>query len=71
LPHILAYGDAALHAVATKVPPPTRDLWLLFHRDIGRSPRVRAVIDHVVAITNEARSAFSGEDSKNGAPPEP
>ena len=71
LPHILAYGDAALHAVATKVPPPTRDLWLLFHRDIGRSPRVRAVIDHIVAITSEARSAFSGEDSKNGAPPEP
>jgi len=61
LPHILAHGDAALKTVTTEVPPPTRDLWLLFHRDLGRSPRIRAVIDHIVAITSEARAAFRGE----------
>jgi DNA-binding transcriptional LysR family regulator len=61
LPHILAYEDASLQAVATDAPPPARSLWLLFHRDLGRSPRVRAVIDHLVAITAEARAAFGGE----------
>lgn len=60
LPHILAHDDQSLKLVATEIPPPTRDLWLLFHRDLGRSPRVRAVIDHIVEVTEAARVAFRG-----------
>jgi DNA-binding transcriptional LysR family regulator len=59
LPHFLVQGDPNLKAVATTAPP-TRELWLLFHRDIGRSPRVRAVIDHVAAVFAEARTIFEG-----------
>ena len=59
LPHFLVQGDPTLKAVATTAPP-TRELWLLFHRDIGRSPRVRAVIDHVAAVFAEARTIFEG-----------
>jgi hypothetical protein len=41
----------------------TRELWLLFHRDIGRSPTVRAVIDRITAITAAARGAFLGQQA--------
>jgi len=33
------------------------------HRDIGRSPAVRAVIDRITAITTAARGAFLGEQA--------
>jgi len=44
-------GESDLVSVPTRLPPLTRELWLVFHRDIGRSPAVRAVIDHIAAIT--------------------
>jgi DNA-binding transcriptional LysR family regulator len=52
--------------VPTKLPPLTRELWLLFHRDVGRTPAVRAVIDHIIEIMTQARAAFR-EDSPPGA----
>ena len=61
LPCIMARGAPELVNVPTQLPPLTRELWLLFHRDVGRTPAVRAVIDHITAITKHARAAFLGE----------
>jgi DNA-binding transcriptional LysR family regulator len=58
LPCIMARGEPDLVSVPTRLPPLTRELWLVFHRDIGRAPAVRAVIDRITAITTGARSAF-------------
>ena len=64
LPCIMARGDADLVSVPTRLPPLHRELWLAFHRDIGRSPAVRAVIDRITAIMSQARGAFLGEHAK-------
>jgi hypothetical protein len=42
----------------TQLLPQSRELWLLFHRDIGRSPTVRAVIDRITTIAADAKSEF-------------
>jgi DNA-binding transcriptional LysR family regulator len=60
---MMARGVPDLVSVPTRLPPLTRELWLLFHRDIGRSPAVRAVIDLITAITTAARGAFLGEQA--------
>jgi DNA-binding transcriptional LysR family regulator len=35
--------------VALPSPPPGRDTWLGYHRDMRRLPRLRALIDHLIA----------------------
>ena len=67
LPCIMTRGIPELIGISTPLPPLTRELWLLFHRDVGRSPAVRAVIDRITAITTSAKAAFLGEHA-NGAP---
>jgi len=42
LPHILVHEGSSLKMVATDVTAPTRDLWFLSHRDLGRSPHRRS-----------------------------
>ncbi|MFB9268519.1 LysR family transcriptional regulator [Bradyrhizobium erythrophlei] len=54
LPHLLVEEDKALRCVAESEEA-TRDLWLVYHPDIGRSARIRAVIDHLVAVTEPLR----------------
>jgi DNA-binding transcriptional LysR family regulator len=61
LPCIMARGHPELVSVPTRLPPLTAELWLVFQRDIGRTPAVRRVIDHITAITTRARAAFLGE----------
>jgi DNA-binding transcriptional LysR family regulator len=65
LPCIMARGAPDLVSVLTGLAPLTRELWLLFHRDIGRAPAVRAVIDRITEITTAARAAFVGEQAVN------
>jgi DNA-binding transcriptional LysR family regulator len=60
LPCIMTCGMPELVSVATPMPPLTRELLLLFHRDVGRAPAVRAVIDRITAITTSAKAAFLG-----------
>jgi len=60
LPCMMARKEPDLVSVPTRLPPLTRELWLVFHRNIGRVPAVRAVIDRITAITTEARAAFLG-----------
>jgi DNA-binding transcriptional LysR family regulator len=62
LAHATARSDPALVQVKTPEPPPKRELWLLFHRDLGKSPAVRAVIDHIVKVTS---AAFKSEPSNS------
>ena len=72
LPCIMAHNVPELIAVPTPLPPLKRELWLLFHRDVGRTPAVRAVIDCIVAITTSAKAAFLGENcSQSVAPNDP
>jgi DNA-binding transcriptional LysR family regulator len=61
LPCIMVRSAPELVSVPTQLPPLTRELWLLFHRDIGRTPAVRTVIDHIVTIITQAKAAFLGE----------
>jgi DNA-binding transcriptional LysR family regulator len=61
LPCIMAEREPDLVSVSTGSPPLTRELWLLFHRDVGRTPAVRTVIDHIAATVTEAKAAFLGE----------
>jgi DNA-binding transcriptional LysR family regulator len=61
LPSIMARGATELVSVPTRLSPLTQELWLLFHRDIGRAPAVRTVIDLITAITKKAKAAFLGE----------
>jgi DNA-binding transcriptional LysR family regulator len=63
LPCIMARGAPDLVSVPTRLPPLTRELWLVFHRDVGRTPAVRAVIDRIIAITKDAKAAFLGEQA--------
>ena len=58
LPCIVVRNDPNMVRVPTQLPRLTRELWLLFHRDVGRTPAVRAVIDHITAIMAQARAAF-------------
>jgi DNA-binding transcriptional LysR family regulator len=60
LPHSLARRDTALKEVPTPIPAPTRDLWLVFHRDVGKVPAIRAVIGHLTEIIGANRKAFGG-----------
>lgn len=61
LPCIMALHEPELVRVPTESSPPSRELWLVFHRDVGRSPAVRVVIDRITEVTTAARKAFRGE----------
>lgn len=50
LPQGLARDDKSLKELTTATPAPSRDLWLVFHSDVGKAPAIRAVIDHLIAI---------------------
>lgn len=67
LPCIMVRADPNLVDVPTGLPPLHRELWLLFHRDIGRVPAVRVVIDRITVIATEARAAFLGEPATERA----
>lgn len=43
LPRYLARTDPSLLRLPVEPEPPSRELWLLYHRDLRSSPRVRAV----------------------------
>jgi DNA-binding transcriptional LysR family regulator len=63
LPCIMVRSDPEVIRVPTHLPPLSRELWLSFHRDVGRAPAVRAVINRITEITKSARAAFLGEQA--------
>jgi DNA-binding transcriptional LysR family regulator len=56
LPHFLAAGDAALALLPEPACPVVREMWLVMHPDVKRSPRVRLVADLIVELVDGARS---------------
>jgi len=45
LPHFLAERDPRLKRCDATPEPPSRDVWLVVHRDIRQAPPVRAVME--------------------------
>ena len=60
LPHFLVANDSSLCAAPTRVDATKRELWLVMHPDVRRSPRVRLVADLLVALVAEAQVILSG-----------
>lgn len=48
LPRPLADAEPGLHRIDLGEPPPGRDVWLGFHRDLRRLARLRALLDALV-----------------------
>jgi len=40
----------SLKELPTSTPAPSREIWLVFHRDGAKAPAVRAVIDYLTEI---------------------
>lgn len=64
LPHALAQAWPELVCVKD-APAARRPLWLVVHPDLRRAPRVRAVMDHLIAITVPLRA---GEEAAGQSP---
>lgn len=60
LPCHLADPDPALQRVGAVLPDVAAEQWLLVHRDLRALPRVRAVMDAVVALFQRERPALEG-----------
>jgi len=55
LPRFLGDRDHDLVRIDEDVPPFARDIWLLVHRDLRKTPAVRAVMDFVAVVISESR----------------
>jgi len=60
LPHFLAANDEALSLVSDLLCPTVREIWLVMHPDVKRSPRVRLLADLIVELVGEAQALLSG-----------
>jgi DNA-binding transcriptional LysR family regulator len=67
LPHFLAAEDSDLKLVANLVCPTVRQMWLVMHPDVKRSPRVRVVADLLADLVAQAHGLLSGETSRLAA----
>lgn len=60
LPCFLGDGDPGLARVPGSRPRPDRSLWLLLHRSLTRTARVRACVDFLAAVVESDRDLFAG-----------
>lgn len=70
LPHFLAAEDTALALLSEPACPITRQIWLVMHPDVKRSPRVRLVADLLAEIVSEAHGLLSGKPLNGEGPPD-
>lgn len=63
LPCHLGDGDPALRRLGPPLPEVTAEQWLLVHRDLRALPRVRAVMDALVALFQEQRPLLEGREA--------
>lgn len=59
LPHFLAAKDRALSLLADPACPTVRQIWLVMHPDVKRSPRVRLMADLLSELVGEAQVLLS------------
>jgi len=52
LPHFMAAGDPRLERLPCDAGPGARELWLVVHPDVRRSPRVRLIADLVAEVVS-------------------
>lgn len=69
LPCMLADGVPGLERHPLPGPPLTREAWLLVHRDRREVPRVRTVIEHLVAVFTAERDRLEGLTGHREQPP--
>jgi DNA-binding transcriptional LysR family regulator len=55
LPRFLGDPDPRLERLPVDGAAASREIWLLVHPDLRRSPRVRAVMDHLVQLVSDGR----------------
>ena len=55
LPCFLGERDHDLIRIYEDVPPFARDIWLVVHRDLRKTPAVRAVMDFIVSVVSRDR----------------
>jgi DNA-binding transcriptional LysR family regulator len=60
LPCYLGDADPALRRVSPVLKEVAADQWLLVHRDLRSLPRVRAVMDALIALFQEERAMIEG-----------
>ena len=60
LPCFLADQDPTLRRVPHEASPFSRDIWLAIHRDLRRSPQIRAVMDFLLKVVGEEFGIASG-----------
>ncbi|MCY1075887.1 LysR family transcriptional regulator [Archangium lansingense] len=56
LPRWFAEEEGGLTALPPPAPLPVREAWLVVHRDLKDVPRVRALVDHLVAVFEAERA---------------
>jgi len=60
LPRFLAEGQPELCEVEGLQPPQPREIWLVVHRDMRRSPRIRAVMDGIADALAAGKTVLEG-----------
>lgn len=61
LPCYMGDTDPQLHRLGRPLPDIAADQWLLVHRDLRDSPRVRGVMDKLVALFHSHRALIEGK----------
>jgi DNA-binding transcriptional LysR family regulator len=59
LPHFMAAGDARLERLPCDAGPGARELWLVVHPDVRRSPRVRLIADLVAEVVSSGADVLA------------
>lgn len=60
LPHYLGSSDPLLRRVPSETPAADREMWLVVHPDLRRAPRIRAVMDYLIALFTRDRRLLQG-----------
>jgi DNA-binding transcriptional LysR family regulator len=62
LPAFVAGHDPGLSRVPIVDSMPPRELWLLVHGDLRRSPRIRAALDFIIELTERQHRRLAGNE---------